>query len=89
MNPRPLIWMATVAAVLSVTVELAQAQAVQSLQTSATEMAPVQGPKTRAQVRAELAHAREDGTIPRYGNPDPYGPGGKPNFAGQPAAHSW
>jgi hypothetical protein len=40
-----------------------------------------QGPKTREQVRAELAHARMDGTISRFGNPDPYGPGGTPNFA--------
>jgi hypothetical protein len=32
-------------------------------------------PLTRAQVRADLARARADGTIPRFGNPDPYGPG--------------
>jgi hypothetical protein len=32
------------------------------------------GPMTRAQVRADLARARADGTIPRFGNPDPYGP---------------
>ncbi|WP_277184928.1 DUF4148 domain-containing protein [Caballeronia sp. BR00000012568055] len=32
------------------------------------------GPVTRAQVRADLARARVDGTIPRFGNPDPYGP---------------
>lgn len=31
-------------------------------------------PLTRAEVRADLARARADGTIPRYGNPDPYGP---------------
>ena len=31
-------------------------------------------PLTRAQVRADLARARADGTIPRFGNPDPYGP---------------
>jgi len=31
-------------------------------------------------VRAELAHARMDGTLSRFGNPDPYGPGGTPNF---------
>lgn len=36
-------------------------------------MAP-NGPLTRAQVNADLARARADGTIPRYGNPDPYGP---------------
>jgi len=40
-----------------------------------------QGPKTREQVRAELAQARMDGTISRFGNPDPYGPGGTPNFS--------
>jgi hypothetical protein len=32
------------------------------------------GPESRAQVRADLARARVDGTIPRFGNPDPYGP---------------
>ncbi|GAB5095269.1 DUF4148 domain-containing protein [Caballeronia sp. HLA56] len=31
-------------------------------------------PLSRAEVRADLARARADGTIPRYGNPDPYGP---------------
>ncbi|SAK55503.1 hypothetical protein AWB80_02097 [Caballeronia pedi] len=31
-------------------------------------------PRTRAEVRADLARARIDGTIPRFGNPDPYGP---------------
>jgi hypothetical protein len=31
-------------------------------------------PQTRAEVRADLARARADGTIPRFGNPDPYGP---------------
>ncbi|WP_198155220.1 DUF4148 domain-containing protein [Candidatus Burkholderia verschuerenii] len=31
-------------------------------------------PQSRAQVRADLARARIDGTIPRFGNPDPYGP---------------
>nr|WP_132452545.1 DUF4148 domain-containing protein [Paraburkholderia sp. BL8N3] len=44
-----------------------------------TAMSPepgqTQGPLTRAQVRADLARARADGTIPPFGNPDPYGPG--------------
>jgi Domain of unknown function (DUF4148) len=38
-----------------------------------------QGPKTRAQVRAELDRARADGTLPRFGNPNPSGPGGVPS----------
>jgi hypothetical protein len=33
-------------------------------------------PKTRAEVRAELARARENGSLPAFGNPDPMGPGG-------------
>jgi Domain of unknown function (DUF4148) len=59
---------------------LAHAQSVQA--PDAKPMPPVsnQEPKTRAQVRAELAEARTDGTISRFGNPDPYGPGGTPNF---------
>jgi hypothetical protein len=43
------------------------------------------GPKTRAQVRAELDRARTDGRLPRFGNPDPYGPGGTPSFMTHPA----
>ena len=78
-----------VVAVLGVTTDLAQAQSVQSMQSNSTEAAPASGPKTRAQVRAELARARADGTIPRFGNPDPYGPGGTPNFTSHPAEHTW
>jgi len=62
---------------------LASAQTVQPVQTMDANSKPAasnQGPKTREQVRAELARARMDGTIPRFGNPDPYGPGGTPNF---------
>lgn len=33
------------------------------------EAPPPGGPLTRAQVRAALAQARADGSIPRYGNP--------------------
>jgi hypothetical protein len=38
-----------------------------------------QAPKTRAQVRAELDRARSDGSLPRFGNPNPAGPGGVPS----------
>jgi hypothetical protein len=37
------------------------------------------GPKTRKQVEDELRKARQDGSLPRFGNPDPAGPGGTPN----------
>jgi len=33
-------------------------------------------PKTRTQVGDELSKARNDGAMSRFGNPDPYGPGG-------------
>ena len=58
---------------------LASAQSVQPVDGNATAATSDQVPKTRAQVRAELArlHGR---TISRFGNPDPYGPGGTPNF---------
>ena len=56
------------------------AQPVQEMNANSMPAASNQGPKTREQVRAELARARMDGTIPRFGNPDPYGPGGTPNF---------
>nr|WKF61418.1 hypothetical protein HUO10_005949 [Paraburkholderia busanensis] len=38
------------------------------------------GPKTRAQVRAEIARARDNGSLPAFGNPDPAGPGGAPSL---------
>ncbi|WP_186310693.1 DUF4148 domain-containing protein [Paraburkholderia sp. BCC1886] len=38
------------------------------------------GPKTRAQVRAEIVRARADGDLPAFGNPDPAGPGGAPSM---------
>jgi hypothetical protein len=65
--------------VLGVSV-LAHAQTVQAPDQKPMPPASNQQPKTRAQVRAELEQARMDGTISRYGNPDPYGPGGTPNF---------
>ncbi|MFM0100572.1 hypothetical protein PQQ87_33600 [Paraburkholderia nemoris] len=40
------------------------------------------GPKTRAQVRSEIARARADGSLPTFGNPDPAGPGGAPSMTG-------
>ncbi|MFM0736116.1 hypothetical protein PQQ51_02565 [Paraburkholderia xenovorans] len=39
------------------------------------------GPKTREQVRAEIVRARNDGSLPAFGNPDPAGPGGAPSLA--------
>ncbi|WP_429466784.1 DUF4148 domain-containing protein [Paraburkholderia sp. WSM4175] len=33
------------------------------------------GPKTRAEVEAELVRARENGTMPAFGRPEPSGPG--------------
>ena len=59
---------------------LASAQSVQPVDGNAMAATSNQAPKTREQVRAELARARMDGTISRFGNPDPYGPGGTPNF---------
>jgi transposase InsO family protein len=59
---------------------LASAQSVQPVDGNAMAATSNQGPKTREQVRAELAQARMDGSISRFGNPDPYGPGGTPNF---------
>jgi hypothetical protein len=40
------------------------------------------GPTTRAHVRAEIARARADGSLPAFGNPDPAGPGGAPSRTG-------
>jgi hypothetical protein len=59
---------------------LASAQSVQPSDANSVAAGSNQGPKTREQVREELARARMNGTIPRFGNPDPYGPGGTPNF---------
>jgi hypothetical protein len=36
-------------------------------------------PKTRKDVEDELRNARMNGSLPRFGNPDPYGPGGSPS----------
>ena len=46
-------------------------------------------PKTRAEVRDELSRARKNGTMSRFGNPDPYGPGGSPSYNAQPSIRTW
>ncbi|BCG00190.1 hypothetical protein PPGU19_047580 [Paraburkholderia sp. PGU19] len=51
--------------------------------------APSDAPKTRAQVRDELSRARTNGTMSRFGNPDPYGPGGSPRDNTQPSIRTW
>ena len=48
--------------------------------TSGTVIKSEDGPKTRAQVRAEIVRARADGDLPAFGNPDPAGPGGAPSM---------
>ncbi|MGA7779548.1 MAG: hypothetical protein WCA85_17805 [Paraburkholderia sp.] len=47
-----------------------------------------QVPKTRAEVRMELERARSDGDLPRFGNPDPAGPGGAMSMTVNPGAMS-
>jgi hypothetical protein len=47
-----------------------------------------QRPKTRAEVRMELERARSDGDLPRFGNPDPAGPGGALSMTVNPGAPS-
>ncbi len=47
----------------------------QTVRPEPAPVAPSPGPKSREQVRAELERARLDGSIPRFGNPDPAGPG--------------
>ncbi|WP_184047064.1 DUF4148 domain-containing protein [Paraburkholderia sp. MM5384-R2] len=42
---------------------------------SATQAVASNGPKTRAEVEAELVRARENGTMPAFGRPEPSGPG--------------
>jgi hypothetical protein len=54
-------------------------QPVQPVALKPLPMRSDQAPKTRAQVRAELDRARTDGSLPRFGNPDPAGPGGVPS----------
>lgn len=47
-----------------------------------------QGPKTRDEVRMELERARSNGDLPRFGNPDPAGPGGALSMTVNPSAAS-
>jgi Domain of unknown function (DUF4148) len=61
-------------------------QTAQAMQSGPGSTASGQGPKTRAQVRAELERARDNGTLPRFGNPDPAGPGRSPNSVANQAA---
>ncbi|BAN24978.1 DUF4148 domain-containing protein [Caballeronia insecticola] len=75
------IWLAACAAcVLMSATASAQMNAGGTTQPMMQQPMPAQmamasnGPLTRDQVRADLARARADGTIPRFGNPDPYGP---------------
>jgi len=62
------VMMAMAVAALGVST-LASAQSAPPVSGNAMAATSNQGPKTREQVRAELAHARLDGTIPRFGNP--------------------
>lgn len=58
------------------------------IQTAQSNPAPAvygQAPKTRAEVRDELSRARADGSLSRFGNPDPKGPGGTPSYNAQPS----
>jgi hypothetical protein len=48
-----------------------------------------QAPKTREQVRMEVERARADGDLPRFGNPDPAGPGGAPSRTARPVVLDW
>jgi hypothetical protein len=67
--------------------------AVQSAQAVSTWTPPssnaTQEPKTRAQVRMEVDQARSDGALPRFGNPDPAGPGGAPSRVTHPVVINW
>jgi hypothetical protein len=57
-------------------------EALRSVQPVNSKPLPVQSdqtPKTREQVRSELYRARANGALPRFGNPDPAGPGGMPS----------
>ncbi|WP_160110403.1 DUF4148 domain-containing protein [Caballeronia arvi] len=48
-----------------------------------TSSVSVPGPKTRKEVQDELRRARSSGALPRFGNPDPYGPGGSPSSSNE------
>ncbi|PRY08705.1 DUF4148 domain-containing protein [Paraburkholderia sp. BL25I1N1] len=57
---------------------------VQAIPSAGTAAKTDDGPKTRSQVRAEIARARENGSLPAFGNPDPAGPGGAPSLTAAP-----
>lgn len=57
---------------------------VQVMPSAGTAAKTDDGPKTRSQVRAEIARARENGSLPAFGNPDPAGPGGAPSLTAAP-----
>lgn len=67
---------------------VAQPQPAQPAQSTTALAQSSQGPKTRAQVRMELERARTDGDLPRFGNPDPAGPGGAMSMTVNPSAVS-
>jgi hypothetical protein len=48
-----------------------------------------QAPKTRAEVRDEVEQARANGALPRFGNPDPAGPGGAPSRVSHAVVLDW
>ncbi|SAK83454.1 hypothetical protein AWB77_04287 [Caballeronia fortuita] len=48
-----------------------------------TSPVSVPDPKTRKEVEDELRRARSSGAFPRFGNPDPYGPGGSPSASNE------
>ncbi|MFM0551465.1 DUF4148 domain-containing protein [Paraburkholderia sediminicola] len=69
---------------LTMQATLPSAPLVQSTPSAATGVKTDDGPKTRSQVRAEIARARQNGGLPAFGNPDPAGPGGAPSLTGAP-----
>ena len=68
-------------------------QAAQSGQADSTRTLPPstsnQAPKTRAEVRNEVEQARANGALPRFGNPDPAGPGGAPSRVSHAVVVDW
>lgn len=64
------------------------AQPAQPAQPAVTLAQSNHEPKTRAEVRIELERARSDGDLPRFGNPDPAGPGGAMSMTVNPGAMS-
>jgi hypothetical protein len=71
-------------------------QAAQSGQSAQADSASIpapgtssQAPKTRDEVRKEVERARSDGALPRFGNPDPAGPGGAPSRISHAVVLDW